>query len=838
MVLSLGLPSFTKSSPSPSPSPSPAPKDKDQTPQVDSKKSPSSTSSSTSLAKTSYHNSSRPEAELNVTPPPPPSPPSTVSSSTLTEALRGNPFGAASHHTNSKAAAESNAIEDGRKVKRSEHEELNDALITMADLFPDIKVEVFRELLVRFDGESRLYVCVEQLLRYRDEWVRGRWNTPSADCVSSDKNDSTSTGTVGGGKEGDTELDVLVHGNRVPEDELFRSDTYKRAVKTTLSLEFRSLSRSAIEGVLAEVNFSYIRARPTLRDLSQKSWRATFGSIFPFKKKKEKDGHPLLVWQRVTDGDPTPSLKETGCAELDRELHENFLAPLLVQKREDQENGDLRMAHELNESEAKDFDALYECDCCLSDITFEQISTCSVASHIICFDCIRRTTHEALFGQGWNKSIDHEKSSLRCLAPVKEGVCEGSLDSLVVKRAILDEKAGMETYNKFETRLASEALMKSQLHLVSCPFCSYAEVDPVYHPTRKRMTWRFRRPHMITAVFIIIILLDIIPLLLLPIIAILFFNPSVPISIFSASLRNLSLKTRTQRFTCSNPSCRRQSCITCHKHWRDPHVCHEPLLLSLRTTVEAARTAAIKRTCPRCGLSFVKSSGCNKLICVCGYSMCYLCRRALGPPLQAATNNGAAVLRRRARRARGRARRNRLRNQENAPPTADAPNNGSLSDASDDESEDEGAAENVYENEEPQGYKHFCEHFRINPGSPCTECNKCDLYASENEEAVARRAGEKAEKEWHIREGLVGSSSIPGYGNVRLQLHGPSSTRTIYGLSGGLTAPWNWSWKLDSVDWADIWRFWTQDIWRDGRWMIEVQRLVDFVVENVVIVDV
>lgn len=39
---------------------------------------------------------------------------------------------------------------------------------------------------------------------------------------------------------------------------------------------------------------------------------------------------------------------------------------------------------------------------------------------------------------------------------------------------------------------------------------------------------------------------------------------------------------------------------------------------------------AIKRTCPRCNTSFVKSSGCNKLTCICGYQMCYVCRKDIG----------------------------------------------------------------------------------------------------------------------------------------------------------------------------------------------------------------
>jgi hypothetical protein len=34
------------------------------------------------------------------------------------------------------------------------------------------------------------------------------------------------------------------------------------------------------------------------------------------------------------------------------------------------------------------------------------------------------------------------------------------------------------------------------------------------------------------------------------------------------------------------------SCMTCQKPWRDPHVCHEPLLLDLRATVESNPPAA------------------------------------------------------------------------------------------------------------------------------------------------------------------------------------------------------------------------------------------------------
>jgi hypothetical protein len=178
---------------------------------------------------------------------------------------------------------------------------------------------------------------------------------------------------------------------------------------------------------------------------------------------------------------------------------------------------------------------------------------------------------------------------------------------------------------------------------------------------------------------------------------------------FGTAVQNITLRHRSPRFKCRNPACLRASCLKCQKAWHDPHTCHEPLLISLRTTVEAARTAAIKRTCPRCGLSFVKASGCNKLTCVCGYSMCYLCRTALGAP-SFIENPRAAGAR-----------------------------------------------------DEMEGYRHFCEHFRVNPGRSCSECRKCDLYRSEDEASIVKRAGEVAEQEWRVKEGMVG---VEGLGEI------------------------------------------------------------------------
>ncbi|PGH06792.1 hypothetical protein AJ79_06433 [Helicocarpus griseus UAMH5409] len=837
MVLSLALPSFSsrpssaqsKSSTSTSTSTSTSPSAKSGTAlSADGSSTPVTAFRRPSSASTPAQSSSSTAKEVAPAPP---------TSSTITEALRGNPFGIVSRRKTSSDLVVTGNVEE---EKERERVELNEALATLTQLFPDVKVEVFRELLVRFDGKSRLHVCVEQLLRYKAEWVKGRWNVPEPDAKGA--------GGAGNGGPEASRGAIAVDGNGdaqgrrtrwIPYEELFQSEEYKAAVKSTLSQEFRGLSRSAIDAVLAEVNFSYTRARPSLRELSRKSWRVTFGSLFPFKRKKEKDDHPLMVWQRMSDGELVPRLKESGCSELDRELYDAFLAPLLAQRKQNQEDKGLQLAEELNKAEAEAMEALYECDCCLSDVTFEQISTCS--SHIICFSCIRRTIHEALFGQGWGKSIDHEKSTLRCIAPVAEG-CEGTLDPMIVKRAILAEKAGAETYRKFEDRLASECLLKSQLKLIRCPFCSYAEIDPVYHPTAKGITWRFRRGNLLPTIATTIFLLDLIPLLILPVLYFLLFCPSMISTIFSASLRNICLKTRTQRFSCSNPSCGCDSCITCHKPWQDPHRCHEPLLLSLRTTVEAARTAAIKRTCPRCGVSFVKSSGCNKLTCVCGYSMCYICRKALGPPLRLAGGNNTPA----APRVRNRRPRRNIQNQNNIEnePFGDANVNDMQADGYSDDDDNNGA---VGDDDEPEGYKHFCEHFRVNPGSRCTECNKCDLYLAEDDEAVARRAGERAERQWRIRQGLLNpssssSSDSSGVNDALAKLNGISSGGQHHRAYRGAAAaaavgPLDFNYQFGGADWKGRWRFWMRDVWRDGRWRGEGQWLIDRVVEMVIVVD-
>ena len=57
------------------------------------------------------------------------------------------------------------------------------------------------------------------------------------------------------------------------------------------------------------------------------------------------------------------------------------------------------------------------------------------------------------------------------------------------------------------------------------------------------------------------------------------------------------------------------------------------------------------------------------------------------------------------------------------------------------------------------GYRHFCDHFRPE-GDPkkCTQCNKCNLWESEDTEQVLRRAKEEAERKWRETEKAWGEA--------------------------------------------------------------------------------
>ncbi|KAB5577864.1 hypothetical protein GE09DRAFT_1087620 [Coniochaeta sp. 2T2.1] len=614
--------------------------------------------------------------------------------------------------------------------------ELNNSLGALAAVFPDIQIDVFREMLSSFDGESRLALVADALLKSRVSWVKGRWRVADKDKVQD---------TPGPRPNPDLQQDQPAP--LVPSNETFRSEEYKRAVRTLAWQEFKGLSRSTINAVLAESNYSYLDGRRTLVDLSSKSWRFTISSLFLRRRpvtSSEAENHPLVIWRSTGHGSITPCVKATGNAELDKELYTALIVPLKQRTITSQVEQDRELAKTINEEEAEQLEAIHDCACCFTSTTFEEFTSCNAEGHMVCFRCVQHSVTEAVFGQGWRRFIDASTGTLLCPA-VDSTECAGRIPSDHIQRALLEDKRGAEILHKLDERLAEHSLVAADLPLIRCPFCSYAEIDDIYLPATSSQL-KLRANNIYNLVFVILLLGAIpffLPIMLLSSLVALLLSSQHTIgdsltTHFHAAVTRHRRRRRGDKFRCQSPRCGRTSCLSCSKEWADIHVCHESSLVALRTQVETAMSMAIKRVCPRCNTSFVKNAGCNKLTCPCGYKMCYVCRKDIG-----GTGDGPDV-----------------------------------------------------------GYRHFCDHFRPEGDpKPCTQCNKCNLWESENTDAVLAQAKEEAERKWTATEsrGLTGAEKT--FLETGVALGGSSGSVTVEG----------W--------------------WRRGRWP-SVEEVFDVVVEN------
>lgn len=569
--------------------------------------------------------------------------------------------------------------------------DLNVALATLVQIFPDVQAEVFREMLMNISKQSRVEIVTEHLLKDKGKWVNGRYRARRAGRVEGEISKSVN------------ETDLAV-------EDTFRSQRYRQAVKQAFYQEFKGLSHSTVKAVLAEQNHSYVRARPVLQELASQSWRHYLTNFWSRRRDisvTEVDYHPLIEWKSVVTQSgielKRPSLQPTESHELNAEIWRTFVVPTLDRQRQATLDKDVELAIQLNEQEAEDNEAMFECECCYVSYPFEQITHCDTSCHFICFNCISHAANEALFGQGWARNISQEKVTIRCLAPSTDE-CHGCIPTSMVKRALSFDSSDNQTWHKLENRIALENMTKSGLPILQCPCCTYAEADEAsdlelrsalffaqfvtdYAIRSFKLRFNFSIPALL-AFLVFCGATMVYPLVCLAVIASSVLTPNE----FAASRLRVTRRRRGLKFWCRSPTCKAVSCSLCFAQWIDPHVCHETTTMSLRHAIEAATTSAVKRTCPKCQLSFVKSSGCNKLVCNCGYAMCYVCRNEIGK----------------------------------------------------------------------EGYGHFCQHFR-ELGGRCKECDRCDLYIVEDEDAVVRRAAERAEKEWADREGKKDGVTSPGF---------------------------------------------------------------------------
>jgi len=592
--------------------------------------------------------------------------------------------------------------------------ELNNCLEALFVVFPDVQVEVFREMLTSFDGESRLALVADALLKNRVQWVKGRWRTADGNLGgAADRDAKILTRSKGAAAASTSDIQVGIESEKaipnavthtpdprlVPTTEVFRSTSYKKSVRALALQEFRGLSKSTIDGVLAESNYAYLEARRTLVQLSSKSWRFAISSFLLRRKTtsvtpSEAENHPLVVWRSTGRGSIVPAIRSTGSADLDRELFDALVRPLVEKSRKEAEERDRSLAQYLNNEEAAEMDQTHECACCFTDGAFEEFTSCSVEGHMLCFKCIQRMLQEAVFGQGWS-NVDVVTGTLKCPAMAGDG-CTGRITADHLQRAILDLPNGVEVLNKFDRRLAEHSILKANMPLVRCPFCDYAEIDDIFLPS-DASPLRIRADSIYNLIFMMLCVGTIpfvMPIIVLSTLACLILSSAKEGNVISAqyvasewaaALSRHHRRRRGARFACHNrPACGRASCLSCQKPWTDMHVCNESSLVSLRTQVEQAMSLVVKRVCPLCGTSFVKTQGCNKLTCPCGYKMCYVCRADIGQ----------------------------------------------------------------------EGYRHFCDHFRPDgdPDRQCQECARCNLWETEDTERLLREAKEEAERRWREEE--------------------------------------------------------------------------------------
>ena len=60
-----------------------------------------------------------------------------------------------------------------------------------------------------------------------------------------------------------------------------------------------------------------------------------------------------------------------------------------------------------------------------------------------------------------------------------------------------------------------------------------------------------------------------------------------------------------------------------------PFPCYNEKLEEARLFCEEKLTEAFVRKCKKCNRPYFKETGCNKIICVCGCIMCYICEKEI-----------------------------------------------------------------------------------------------------------------------------------------------------------------------------------------------------------------
>ncbi|OLL24759.1 E3 ubiquitin-protein ligase RNF216, partial [Neolecta irregularis DAH-3] len=387
--------------------------------------------------------------------------------------------------------------------------------------------------------------------------------------------------------------------------ERFRSSSYIHAAKQQLSLEFPDLAGPQINAIMAESNYDYFKSREKLPSVQPAWW------------------HRLKNYVGMSHRKPVQfslsNMPSTGCPDLDIQIGSIVRLHAVERDRE--------FALKLNRREYDRFKSNIECECCYGDFPWEEM-TCCTQGHLFCQDCLVRFVKEGLFVQGNLRGAER----IHCLSSA--AACDAFISPVLVDLALPSD-----IKKTFYDCYAQSCLDKSGLPLVRCQFCGYAEIQQTLQITLRDIA--IKLPGFLLPVALALTV-PALTICLLFIAALFAASQLLRLAAMSASPSHLwhslhrrlvdtftkvARDKRGSVFSCQNESCKRKTCFTCEREWLPLHKCFEEENQKLRLYIEKAMADAIKRTCPNCNISFVKLDGCNKLVCPCGYAMCYICRK-------------------------------------------------------------------------------------------------------------------------------------------------------------------------------------------------------------------
>ncbi|KAI7875831.1 uncharacterized protein EV154DRAFT_526343 [Mucor mucedo] len=353
-----------------------------------------------------------------------------------------------------------------------------------------------------------------------------------------------------------------------------RSEKYKKQAQAQLTLDYPQVWKSSIRAVLAENNWDYLKCFEQLKEMGSGGFWKTLRNFFSHWSASSS----VHVDQAVTDYHLLEQLKELRQHDIDKQIAI-----------------DQDYAYKMNTREYTHHGQLMTCLCCYSDYTFEELSFCSEGEHAFCHGCLVHYISEGLFGQGELRG----QPSIGCISSSNDE-CKGVFATTTLKRILTDD-----IWMAYENSLLEGGI--SEHDRIQCCACSYFEVDESTKPLASTLIYASKWIRSLTKWIM--------------------WDMKADLEI---AYQRVSKSRRSSVFNCKRDGCNTVTCLECHRPVRGLHTCWEQETDGLRLYVEKAMADAVKRTCPNCSLSFQKSDGCNKIVCRCGYAMCYICRKDIG----------------------------------------------------------------------------------------------------------------------------------------------------------------------------------------------------------------